>query len=72
MTAQILTETHPSVHGSPFLAHDPDTVRTFPVRPDPAGKVLTSLIVIGFFEEFGTPLLRLTRVHRGQKLFHYD
>ena len=38
MTAQILAETHPSVHGSPFVAHDPDTVETFPVPPDPAGK----------------------------------
>ena len=29
----------PSVHGSTFLAHDPDTVGTFPVPSDPAGKV---------------------------------
>ncbi|CAH3193773.1 unnamed protein product, partial [Porites evermanni] len=37
---QILEETHPSVHGSPFLAHDPDTVGTFPVPPDPAAGVV--------------------------------
>ena len=42
--AQILEETHPSVHGSPFLAHDPDTVGTFSVPPDPAGKVSTFLL----------------------------
>ncbi|XP_073255688.1 uncharacterized protein [Porites lutea] len=37
---QILEETYPSVH-APFVAHDPDTVGTFPVPPDPtAGVVL--------------------------------
>ena len=35
---QILEETRPSLH-TPFVAHDPDTVGTFPVPPDPAGKV---------------------------------
>ena len=50
ITAQILEETHPSVHGSPLLAHDPDTVETFPVPPDPAGKVSTSLILIVFLK----------------------
>ena len=45
---QILEETHPSVHGSSFLAHDPDTVGTFPVPPDPTGKVSTSLFLISF------------------------
>ena len=67
---QILEETHPSVHGSPFLAHDPDTVGTFSVPPDPAGMVSTSLFLIGFFEEFAAPILRFTRVHCGQKWFH--
>ena len=70
---QILEETHPSVHGSPFLAHDSDTIGTFPVPPDPAGKVLTSLFLIGFFEEFAAPIRRFTRVHWGQtwlKWFH--
>ena len=37
ITVQILAETHPSVDGSPFLAHCPDTVGTFPVPSDPAG-----------------------------------
>ena len=64
--AQILEETHPSVHGSPFLAHNPVTVGTFLVPPDPAGKVSTSLFLIGFFEEFAAPILRFTRVHCGQ------
>ena len=68
--AQILEETHPSVHGSPFFAHDSDTVGTFSVPPDPAGKVSTSLFLIGFFEEFAAPILRFTRVHCGQKWFH--
>ena len=45
---QILEETLPSVHGSPFLAHNPGTVGTFPVPSDPAGKVSTWV-----FEEFG-------------------
>ena len=44
---QILEETHPSVH-APFVAHDPDTVGTFPVPPDPTGKVSTSLFFIIF------------------------
>ena len=57
--AQILEETHPSVHGSPFLANDPDTLGTFSVPPDPAGKVSTSLFLIGLFEEFAAPILRL-------------
>jgi len=70
LPAQILEETHPSNHGSPFLAHDPDTVGTFSVPPDPAGKVSTSLFLIGFFEEFAAPILRFTRVHCGQKWFH--
>ena len=65
--AQILEETHPGVHGSPFLAHDPDTVGTFSVPPDPAGKVSSSLFLIGFFEEFVVPILRFKRVHCGQK-----
>ena len=73
--AQILAETHPSLHGSSFLAHDPNTVGTFPEPPDPAGKVSTSLFLIGFFEEFATPIRRSTRVHCGQtslylKWFH--
>ena len=46
---QILEETHPSVH-APFVSHDPDTVGTFPVPPDPAGKVSTSLFLIGFLK----------------------
>ena len=66
---QILEETHPSVHGSPFLAHDPDTVGTFSVPPDSAGKVSTSLFLIGFFEEFAAPIPRFTRVHCGQRHF---
>ena len=65
--AELLEETHPSIHGSPFLAHDPDTVGTFPVPSDPAGKVSTSLLLIGFFEDFAAPILRFTRVHCGQK-----
>ncbi|CAH3172278.1 unnamed protein product [Porites lobata] len=36
----ILAETHPSVHGSSFLAHDPNTVGTFPVPPNPAAGVV--------------------------------
>ena len=72
---QILAETHPSLHGSSFLAHDPNTVGTFPVPRHPAGKVSTSLFLIGFFEEFATPIRRSTRVHCGQtslylKWFH--
>ena len=62
----MLAETHPSVHGLPFLAHDPDSVGTFPVPPDPAGKVSTSLFLIGFFEEFPAPMRRFTRVRCGQ------
>ena len=50
ITAQILAETHPSVHGSSFLAHDPFTVGTFPVPPDPAGKVSTYLFLIVFLK----------------------
>ena len=64
---QILEETHPSVHGSSFLADDPDTVGTFPVLPDPAGKVSTSL----FFEQFAAPMRRFTQVHCGQTLFSF-
>ena len=63
---QIPEETHPSVHSSPFLAHDPDTVGTFSAPPDPAGKVSTSLFLIGFFEEFAAPMRRFTQVHCGQ------
>ena len=63
---QILEETHPSVHGSPFVAHDPDTVGTFPVPPNPAGKVSTSLFLISFFEQFAAPMRRFTQVHCGQ------
>ena len=48
--AQILAETHPSVHASPFLAHDADTVGTSLVPSDPAGKVLISLFLIGFLK----------------------
>ena len=70
ITAQILVETHPSVHDSPFLAHDPDTVGTFPVPPDPDGKVSTSLFLIGFFEEFAAPMRRFTRVHCDQMSPH--
>ena len=65
--AHILEETHPSVHGPHYLAHDPDTVGTFPVPSNPAGKVSTSLFLIGFFEEFAAPILRFTRVHCGRK-----
>ena len=64
--AQILAETHPSVHGSPFLAHDPDTVGTFQVPFNPAGKVSTSLFLISFFEQFAAPMRRFTQVHCGQ------
>ena len=64
---QILEETHPSVHGSSFLAHDPDTVGTFPVLPDPAGKVSTSL----FFEQCAAPMRRFTQVHCSQTLFNF-
>ena len=70
LPAQILEETHPRVHGSPFLAHDPDILGTFSVPPGPAGKVPTSLFLIGFFEEFAAPILRFTQVHCGQKWFH--
>ena len=69
--AQILEETHPSVHGSSFLAHDPDTVGTFLGPPDPAGKVSTSLFLIGFFEEFAAPIRRFTRVHCGQTSLYF-
>ena len=62
---QILEETHPSVH-APFVAHDPDTVGTFPMPPDPAGKVSTSLFLISFFEQFAAPMRRFTLVHCGQ------
>ena len=62
---QILEETHPSVH-APFVVHDPDTVGTFPLPPDPAGKVSTSLFLISFFEQFAAPMLRFTQVHCGQ------
>ena len=58
---QILAETHLSVHGSSFLAHDPDTVGTFPVPPDPTGKVSTSLFLISFFEQFAAPMRRFTQ-----------
>ena len=37
--AQILAETRLSIHDSPFPADDQDTVGTFPVPPDPTGKV---------------------------------
>ena len=47
--AQILEETHPSVYGSSFLAHDPDTVVTLPLSPDHAGKVSTYVFLIGFW-----------------------
>ena len=67
---QILAETHPSVYGSSFLAHDPDTVGTFPVPPDPAGKVSTSLFLISFFEQFAAPMRRFTQVHCGQASFN--
>ena len=64
---QILEETHPSVHGSSFLAHDPDTVGTFPVLPHPAGKVSTSLFLISFFEpDFAAPMRRFAQVHCDQ------
>ena len=66
LPVQILEETHPSVHGSPFLAHDPDTVGTFPVPPDPAGKVSTFLFLISFFEQFAAPMRRFTPVHWAQ------
>ena len=63
---QILEETHPSVHSSPFLAHDPNTVGTFPVPPDPAGKVSTFLFLISFFEQFPALMRRFAQVHCGQ------
>ena len=66
---QIREETHPSIH-EPFVVHDPDTVGTFPVPPDPAGKVSTSLFLIGFFEEFAAPMRRFTQVHCGQTSFN--
>ena len=62
---QILEETHPSVH-APFVVHDPDTVGTFPVPPDPTGKISTSLFLISFFEQFAAPMRRFTQVHCGQ------
>ena len=62
---QILEETHPSVH-APFVVHDPDTGGTFPLPPDPAGKVSTSLFLISFFEQFAAPMRRFTQVHCGQ------
>ena len=65
--AQILEETHPSVYGSSFLAHDPDTVVTFPVSPDRAGKVFKNLRFFDwFFEQFTAPIRRFTRVHCDQ------
>ena len=67
---QILEETHPSVHGSPFLAHDPDTVGTFQVPFNPAGKVSTSLFLISFFEQFAAPMRRFTQVRCGQTSFN--
>ena len=66
---QILEETHPSVH-APFVAYDPDTVGTFPVPPDPAGKVSTSLLLISFFEQFAAPMRRFTQVHCRQTSFN--
>ena len=48
------------------MAHDPDTVGTFPVPPNPAGKVSTSLFLISFFEQFAAPMRRFTQVHCGQ------
>ena len=63
---QILEETHPSVH-APFVAHDLDAEGTFPLPPDPAGKVSTSLFLISFFEQFAAPMRRFTQVHCGQK-----
>ncbi|CAH3143352.1 unnamed protein product, partial [Porites evermanni] len=59
--AQILEETHPSVHGSPFLAHDPETVGTFSVSPDPAGKVSTFLLFDWLFRRTAAALQRNTR-----------
>ena len=51
ITAQTLAETRRSVHGSPFPTHDPDTTGPgFPVPPDPAGKVSTSLFLIVFLK----------------------
>ena len=37
-TAQILAETRPSIHDV-RLADDQETLETFPLPPDPAGKV---------------------------------
>ena len=49
------------------MAHDLDTEGTFPLPPDPAGKVSTSLFLISFFEQFAAPMRRFTQVHCGQK-----
>ena len=66
LPVQILAETRPSVH-SPFVVHDPDTVGTFPVPPDPTGKVSTSLFLISFFEpDFAAPMRLFAQVHCDQ------
>ena len=63
---QIREETHPSIH-EPFVVHDPDTVGTFPVPPDPTGKVSTSLFLISFFEpDFAAPMRLFAQVHCDQ------
>ena len=66
ITAQILAETHPSVRGSPFVALDPDTVGTFPVSPDPAGKRFNFPVFDCLFEVFWVQIRHFTRVHCGQ------
>ena len=71
---QILEETHTSVH-SPFVVHDPDTVGTFPVPPDPTGKVSTSLFLIDWLIdwlidsllfEYGNFISYITSLHESR------
>ena len=52
------------------MAHDPDNVGTFPVPPNAAGKVSSSLFLISFFEQFAAPMRRFTQVHCGQTSFN--
>ena len=71
MTAQILAETHPSVHGSSFVAHDPDTAGTFPVPPDPAGERFNFSVYDRLFEVFWVQIRHFTRIHYGQTWLYF-
>ena len=72
ITAQTLAETRPSVHGSPFPPHDPDTIGPgFPVPPDHPGKVSTSLFLIEFFKKIWAPIQRFARVRCSQTSLHW-